>query len=129
MPRGLLLLASAQHAELLVADALEFQGLGVLLAVRLCIRQHGQAVGDEALRPVVGDPGGDAVGPDAARVAVGGVEFVLGEQFAALDVVTEERVGAAVQHPHRLSVRPDAAGVAVAARQFEVAILKAFAAL
>ena len=88
---------SAQHrvGELLVADALEFPGVVVrvlLAGVRLCIRQHGHAVGDEALRPVVGDPDGDAVGPDAARVVVGGVELVLGEQFAALEAVGEERI-------------------------------------
>ena len=117
-----------QLRELLVADALEFPGVVVrvlLAGVRLCIRQHGQAVGDEALRPVVGDPDGDAVGPDAAGVVVGGVELVLGEQFAALEGVGEERVGAAVQHPHRLLVRPDAARIAVARGERELALLQA----
>ena len=114
----------AQHrvGELLVANALE------VLRFRVFGRGplgRGQAVGDEALRPVVGDPDGDAVGPDAARVAVGGVEGVLGEQLAALEVVGEERVGAAVQHPHRLLVRPDAARIAVLARQLELALLQA----
>ena len=83
----------AQLAELLLADALELPGVVVrvlLAGVRLCIRQHGHAVGEEALRVVVGDPEGDAVGPDAAGVVVGGVELVLGEQVAAGDVVGEE---------------------------------------
>ena len=120
----------AQLAELLVADALEFLRFGVfgrvlIAGVRLFVRQHGQAVGEEPLRPVVGDPHGHAVGPDAARVVVGRVELVLGEQFARLEVVGEERVGAAVQHPHRLLVGPDAARITVLARQLELALLQA----
>ena len=53
------------------------------------------------------------------------VEGVLAELFAALEVVGEERVGAAVQHPHRLLVGPDAARIAVLARQLELALLDA----
>ena len=112
----------AQLAELLVADAIEVLRFGVLGRGP---RGRGQAVGEEPLRPVVGDPHGHAVGPDAAGVAVGGVEGVLGEQFAALEVVGEERVGAAVQHPHRLLVGPDAARITVLARQLELALLEA----
>ena len=74
---------------------------------------------------MVGDPDGDAVGPEAVGVVVGGVEGVLGEQFAALEAVGEERVGAAVQHPHRLLVRPDAARIAVALGERELALLQA----
>ena len=56
-------------------------------------------------------------------VAVGGVEGVLGEQFAAREGVGEEPVRAAVQHPHRLPVRPDAARIAVARGERELALL------
>ena len=80
----------AQHrlGELLVADALEVLRFRVFGCGPL---GRGQAVGEEPLRPVVGDPHGHAVGPDAAGVVVGGVEGVLGEQFAAREVVGEER--------------------------------------
>ena len=112
----------AQQAELLVADALEF------LRFRIFGRGPlgcGQAVGEELFPPVVGDPHGHAVRPDAVGVAVGGVELILAEQLAAPEVVGEERAGAAVQHPHRLSVRPDAARIAVALGQRELALLEA----
>ena len=78
---------------------------------------------------MVGDPDGDAVGPDAARVAVGVVQGVLGDQFAAGEVVGEERVLAAVEHPHGRAVGPDAARVAVARVELDLALFVAFAAL
>ncbi len=115
----------AEFRELLVAHALEFLGAvaRVLLAgARLFIRQHGQAVGEEALRVVVGDPDGDAVGPDAVGVVVGGVEFVLAEQLATHEVVAEEAVLATIKHPHRLVVGPDAARVAIAFGECDVAL-------
>ena len=62
-------------------------------------------------------------------VVVGGVEGVFGEQLAAPEVVGEEGVGAAVEHPHRLPVRPDAARVAVVARQLKLALRDALAGL
>ena len=118
----------AQHrvGELLVADALEFPGVVVRVFGRGSVSAgSGQAVGEEALRPVVGDPHGRAVGPDAVGVVVGGVEGVLGEQLAAREGVGEERVRAAVQHPHRLLVRPDTARIAVARGELELALLQA----
>ena len=104
-----------QLLELLVTDALEVLRFGVLGRGRF--RPRGQAVGEEPLRAVVGDPDGDAVGPDAVRVAVGGGELVLGEQVASGEVVGEEAVLPTVEHPHRLVAGPDAARVAVAVRR------------
>ena len=60
-----------------------------------------QAVGEEALRVVVGDPDGRAVGPDAVGVVVGGGEGVFGEQLPALQVVAEEAGNATLIWPHR----------------------------
>ena len=59
--------------ELLVDHSLEGQWFLGRLGGR-----RGQAVGEEALRAVVGDPDGDPVRPDAARVPVGVIEGVLG---------------------------------------------------
>ena len=90
---------------------------------------HRDPVGEEPLRPVVGDPEGDAVGPQTPRVVVAGVQGVLGDEFTALEVVAEERILAAVEHPHRLLVGPDAAGIAVARVELDLALFVAFAAL
>ena len=62
------------------------------------------------------------------RVAVGRGELVLGEQLAAPEVVGEEAVLPAVEHPHRLVAGPDAARIAVAAGECDVALLGALAA-
>ena len=113
----------AQLAELLVTDSSE-----VFRALRRLVREHGQAVGEEAFRVVVGDPDGEAVGPDVVWVVVGGVEAVLGEQVAAREVVGEEGVIAVIEHPHRRSVGPDAAWVVVVGVQCEVGVGEALAA-
>ena len=116
----------AQLRELLVAAhafELEVLGRGVLLRV-----EPGEAVGEEALGDVIGDPDADAVGPDAVRVAVCGVERVLREQFAACEVVGEEGVVAAIEHPDRRAGRPDAAWVVVVGVQCEVGVGEALAA-
>ena len=60
---------------------------------------------------------------------VGAVEGVLGEQRAALQVVGEERVVAAVQHPHGDFVGPDAAGGGVPLGERDVPLREALAAL
>ena len=62
-------------------------------------------------------------------VAVGGGELVLGEQVASGEVVGEEAVLAAIEHPHRLVAGPDAARIAVASGECDVALLEALAAL
>ena len=114
-----------QLLELLVTDALE------VLRFRVFGRRPlgcGQAVGEEPLGAVVGDPDGDAVGPDAVGVVVGGGELVLGEQLAAREVVGEEAVLPAVEHPHRLPVGPDTARIAVALGQRDVRVREALAA-
>ena len=116
-----------QLLELLVNDALEALRFGVL--DRDGFRPGRQAVGKEPFRAVVGDPDGDAVGPDAVRVAVGGGELVLGEQLAAPEVVGEEAVLPAIEHPHRLPAGPDAARIAVAVGECDVALGEALAAL
>ena len=77
MPRGLLLLAWLSSPN--SSSRLRVE----LLAL--------EPVGEEPLGAVVGDPHGHAVGPDAVGIAVGGVEGVLGEQFAAREGVGEER--------------------------------------
>ena len=65
------------------------------------------------------DPHRLAVGPDAARIAVafGECDVALGEALAALEVVGEQPVLAAVGDPDGGSVGPDAAWCAVGAHR------------
>ena len=122
MPRGLLLPTRPGSSKSSAAT----RSRGGRVLGRL-VRRHGQAVGEEALCAVVGDPDGDAVGPDAARVAVRVRERVLGPQLIAGEVVSEERVLHTIEHPHRLAVGPDASCVAVAPGEHDLALLDALA--
>ena len=87
-----------------------------------------EPVGEDPLLAVVGDPEGDAVEEEAAWVVVGVVQGVLRERLAAREVVGEEALLPTVEHPHRLVAGPDAARIAVAVGECDVALLGALAA-
>ena len=94
---------------------------------------HRRAVGPDAARlvvvgvqrEVVEDPHRRAVGPDAARLVVVGVqrEVGVGEALATREVVGEELLLAAIGDPDDCAVGPDATRREVACVQVELAVL------
>ena len=96
--------------ELLVTDAHEVVSL--------------QLIREQPRAAPLGDQDHVPIRPEPVRVVVGRIERVDAERFPGRKVVAEETVRAAIQHPHRVAVGPDASGVGVAFVEPDVPLRK-----